>query len=158
MRHAVEDFTTPAPLVADVHSDNHPWNRGLIFAYAGRDLVVFMMNENPGEFFLDEMCKRSATDDQAKAAFGLDGFAKYRHQAREVAANRRIEQEIAAVAQEPTPEVDDALEAKKTLLRRAIKEQAKRVQAEADKALTRHLDAEGFVGYRTDIERRNIVV
>jgi hypothetical protein len=136
-RHAVEDFTTPAPLVADVHSDDHPYNRGLIVAYAGRDLAVYMMTEAPGEFFLDEMRKRPATDEQAKAAFGIDAVAKYRHQAREVAANRRIEQALAQSA-EPAPEVTE-LERKKLLARKLIREYEKRVQHEADLAVTRDL-------------------
>src|SRR4029077_9519192 len=103
MRRAVEQHLNPAPLVADDHSDDHPFNRGMIFASVG-NLMVYMMTENPGEFFLDLLCKRPATDEQAKAAFGLADFAKYRHQAREVAGDRRIEQEIAAIADVPEPE------------------------------------------------------
>jgi hypothetical protein len=139
MRHAIEQHLNPAPLVADVHSDDHPYNRGVVIAYAGRDLAVYMMTESPGEFYLDELCKRPATDDQAKAAFGHDGFAKYRHQAREVAANRRIEQEIAAVAAKPTPE-DKAEEEK--VQRQILRAKDKLIQAAADKQRTSYLDSE----------------
>jgi hypothetical protein len=140
MRRAVEQHLKPAPLVVDQHSADHPWNRGLIFAAVG-NLTVYMLVENPGEFFLDDMCKRPATDDMARAAFGHADFAKYRHQAREVAGDRRIEQAVAAVAASPSPE---QLRAERAAALRAKAEKALRqVQAEtqrqADLMITRDL-------------------
>jgi hypothetical protein len=56
---------------------------------------------NPGRFFLDLHCTMPATDQQAKAAFGVADFNRYRQQAVELDDDRRIE---AALAAQPEPE------------------------------------------------------
>jgi hypothetical protein len=135
-RHAVEQHTTPAPKIDDPNSDQHPYNVGLIIADVG-SLVVFMSTANPGRFWLDLGQTIPASDQQAKAAFGVADFNRYRAQAVELADDRRIEQVLAS-AQEPAPEVTE-LEQKKALARKLIREEQRKVQAAADRAVTADL-------------------
>ena len=138
-RRAVEDHLGPAPKVEDQNDDRHPYNRGLLIADVG-SLVVTMFTDDPGRFYLDIHGQQPATDAQAKAAFGIADFNKYRAQAVELDDDRRIEDALAA-AQEPTPEVT-AKEDLKAKVRRLVREQQKKVQAEADKQRTAWLDQE----------------
>lgn len=136
MRRAVEQLN-PAPKIEDQNDDRHPYNRGLIISDIG-SLVVVMFTDDPGRFYLDVHGQQPASDAQAKAAFGIEDFNRYRAQAVELDDDRRIEAALAAEPQ-PEPRPTDELKAK---VRRLVREQEKRTQAEADKALTRYLDKE----------------
>jgi hypothetical protein len=138
-RHAVEDHLKPAPIITDPNDTKHPFNRGVIFSDVG-SMVVYMMLDDPGRFYLDLWGQQPATDAQAKAAFGIADFNRYRAQAVELADDARIEDVLAASA-EPTPEQTE-LERRKALARRLSREYAQRVQAAADKQRTAWLDAE----------------
>jgi hypothetical protein len=135
MRRAVEQLG-PAPKIEDQNDDRHPYNRGLIFADIG-SLVVYMFTDDPGRFYLDMHGQQPASDAQAKAAFGIEDFNRYRQQAVELDDDRRIEAALAA-PQQPEPQPEDL----KAKVRRLMREQEKRVQAEADKQRTAWLDAE----------------
>jgi hypothetical protein len=102
--------------------------------------MVYMSVANPGRFWLDLHCTMPATDQQAKAAFGVEAFNRYRQQAVEMDDDRRIEEALAATA-EPEPELT-AKEDLKAKVRRLVREQQKLVQAAADKQRTSWLDAE----------------
>jgi hypothetical protein len=138
-RRAVEQHLGPAPVVDDPNSLQHPYNRGLIWHETG-SLSVFMFSDDPGRFYLDKDGQKPASDAEARAAFGVADFNKFRAEAVMLDDDRRIEEALAQTS-EPEPEVD-ALEAKKAMVRRAIREQMKLTQAAADRALTRHLDQE----------------
>src|SRR5262245_21674584 len=135
MRRAVEQLG-PAPKIEDQNDDRHPYNRGLIMSYVG-NMVVYMFVDRPGEYFLDIHGQKAASDQQAIAAFGHQAFNTHRRQAVELDDDRRIEAALAAPQPEPQP--PDELRAK---VRRLVREQAKRVQAEADKQRTSWLDNE----------------
>jgi hypothetical protein len=137
-RRALEQLD-PAPKIEDPNSDQHPFNRGLIWHDVG-SISVFMFVDTPGVFHLDIWGQQPASDEQARAAFGVKDFNRYRQQAVLAADDRRIEEALTAT-QEPEPQVSE-LEAKKALARKLIKEQQRKVQAAADKALTRDLDKE----------------
>jgi hypothetical protein len=140
MRRAVEQFTTPPPkIVTDPNDLKHPFNRGLVWHETG-SLIVYMFTDAPGIFYKDIHGQKPASDAEARAAFGVADFNRYRAEAVMLDDDRRIEEALTQTS-EPEPEVD-ALEAKKALVRRLAREYAKRVQAAADKALTRHLNAE----------------
>jgi hypothetical protein len=139
MRHAVEDHLGPAPKVDDPNDDRHPFNRGLIFSDIG-NLMVYMFVDDPGRFYLDIHGQQPATDAQAKVAFGIEAFNRYRAQAVELDDDRRIE---AAIAEQQEPDAE--LQAKvdlKAKVRRLVREQQKKVQAEADRQRTSWLDNE----------------
>lgn len=135
MRRAVEQLG-PAPKIEDQNDDAHPYNRGLIMSYVG-NMVIYMFVDRPGEYFLDIHGTKPATDAQAKAAFGIEAFNRYRAQAVELDDDRRIEAALAAPQPEPQP--TDELRAK---VRRLVREQQKAVQAQADRQRTSWLDAE----------------
>jgi hypothetical protein len=78
--------------------------------------------------------QQPASDAQAKAAFGIEDFNRYRQQAVELDDDRRIE---AALAAQPEPEPEDL----KAKVRRLAREQERRVQAAAEKQRTSWLDA-----------------
>jgi hypothetical protein len=139
MRRAVEQLG-PAPKIEDQNDDRQPYNRGLIFADIG-SLVVYMFVDDPGKFWLDIHGQLPASDAQAKAAFGVAAFNRYRAQAVELDDDRRIEAALAAQQPEPQPEVT-AKEELKARVRKLVREQEKRVQAEADKQRTSWLDGE----------------
>jgi hypothetical protein len=138
-RRAVEQHLNPAPKIDDPGDDRHPFNRGLIFSDIG-NLMVFMFTDDPGRFFLDIHGQQPASDAQAKAAFGIADFNRYKAEAVTLDDDRRIEAALAA-SEQPAPEVD-ALEAKKALARRLSRAYSREVQAAADKQLTRWLDKE----------------
>jgi hypothetical protein len=131
MRHAVEQHLNPAPEIPD---EPHPYDgAGCVIAHVG-SLSVFMRLDRPGEYFTDLACKQPASDDQARAAFG-EGFARYRKLGQLEAENQRIE---AALQPQPEPEVT-AKDDLKSKTRRLVREYEKRVQAQADLAITRDL-------------------
>jgi hypothetical protein len=134
-RHAIEQLN-PAPKIDDPNDDRHPFNRGLVWHDVG-SLVCYMFTDDPGKFYLDIHGQSPASDAQAKAAFGVADFNRYRAQAVELADDRRIEEALAA-AQEPAPEVTE-LEQKKARARKLIREYERRIQHEADLALTADL-------------------
>jgi hypothetical protein len=129
----------PAPKIEDPNDDRHPFNRGLIWHDVG-SISVFMFADAPGRFYLDIHGQQPASDAQARTAFGVADFNKFRAQAVLAADDARIEEALAATS-EPEPQVSE-LEQKKARARKLIREQQRKVQAEADKALTRDLDAE----------------
>jgi hypothetical protein len=97
-----------------------------------------MFVDDPGKFYLDIHGQVPASDAQAKAAFGIDAFNTYRQQAVELDDDRRIE---AALAQQTEPEAElTAKEELKARVRKLVREQERRVQAEADKQRTSWLD------------------
>jgi hypothetical protein len=140
MRRAVEQHTTPPPeVVTDPNDLKHPYNRGLVWHETG-SLSVFMFSDDPGRFYLDKDGQKPATDAQARAAFGAADFNKFRAEAVMLDDDRRIEEALAQTA-EPEPEVSE-LERKKALVRKLAREEQRKVQAAADRNLTRHLDQE----------------
>jgi len=141
MRHALENLN-PAPKVEDQNSDQHLYNIGLVQWDAG-SIVIFMRVDRPGSFFLDQYCTTPASDAQARAAIPPADFARFRAEGVILEDDARIEEALASTS-EPAPAVSE-LEAKKAKARKLIREQMKLTQAAADRALTRHLDAEGPV-------------
>jgi hypothetical protein len=134
-RRAVEQLN-PAPEVA---AETHPYDgAGMLIAFTG-NLAVYMRLSAPGEFFTDIGAKRPATDDQARAAFGEEAFARWRHEAKVAAENERIEAAIRATLEPKQSAEPEDLKAK---ARRLVREQQRKVQAAADKQLTSWLDQE----------------
>jgi len=91
---------------------------------------------DPGVYWLDMWKRKPASDAQAKAAFGIEAFNRYRAQAVELDDDRRIEAALAAP--QPEPQSEDL----KAKVRRLVREQEKRVQAAADRQRTSWLDQE----------------
>jgi hypothetical protein len=156
MRRAVQDFLrdnpshlptsalAPRTPVLDTASDSHPYNMGLVWASVG-SLDVYMFVDSPGEYWLDFMKHRRASDQQARAAFGPETFARHRAEGAALEQERRIEQAVAgAVAARDAEGLSE--EQRRQELRakaaRAVRTVQKQVQAAADKAVTRWLDAE----------------
>jgi hypothetical protein len=139
MRRAVERLGPAPKIVTDPNDAKHPFNRGLIISDVGT-LTVTMFVDDPGKFYLDIHGQQPASDAQAKAAFGIADFNRYRAQAVELDDDRRIE---AALAATPEPEAElTAKEELKARVRKLVREQEKRVQAEADRQRTSWLDAD----------------
>jgi hypothetical protein len=153
MRHAVEEHLNEAP---EVQPDTRLqiYDDGCQIFCVGPTATIYV-DINTAQFWKDPERTIPATDDEARHAGVPVGewHLKRRTLKLRQDTERHIQRLTAKHEQEQKPPED--LKAK---TRRLVREHEKRVQAAADKALTRHLDAEGFVGYRTDIERRNIVV
>jgi hypothetical protein len=133
----------PKELVADANSDDHPMNRGLLNAQVGT-LSVFMFTDDPGRYWLDMFGKYPASDSQARAAFGADQLALHREQAADLAVQRRIDRAVddAVAARDAEPESlkDKAQRIAKVEQTKWLRENARRIQAEADRQRTGWLD------------------
>jgi hypothetical protein len=136
-RRAVEQFL---PTVPSLDAEGvHPYDVGLVWAQVGKGLIVYMSDAAPGRFYLDMHCKRPATDEQAKAAFGTSTFNYYRRQAQLQAEDARIEAAVSAIAEGEPPE-PTLKERATAVIERVQRADAKRVQAAADKQLTGWID------------------
>jgi hypothetical protein len=107
MRRAVQDFLrdnpshlptsalAPGAPVLDPNSDQHPYNgAGLIWSEVG-SLSVYMFVDTPGEYWLDMLKHRRASDAQARAAFGPEAFNRHRQEGAALEQERRIEEAVA---------------------------------------------------------------
>src|SRR5260370_23666659 len=118
--HLPTSVLAPRTPVMDTASDQHPYNLGLIWASVG-SLDVYMFTDSPGEYYLDFMKHRRATDAQAKAAFGLEAFQRHRQEGAALEQERRIEQAVdqAVAARDATEQSEEQRKAE--LLAKAAK-------------------------------------
>jgi hypothetical protein len=154
-RHAVEDFLrenpnslptsaqAPREPVTDTASDQHPYNRGQLIGCVG-SLTVYMFHDDPGKYYLDTWGKYPATESQARAAFTPEEVARHKQAAEDLAQQRRIDQAVdqavQARDQEPESLKDKANRIAKVEQTKWLRENARRIQAQADQAATRWLD------------------
>jgi hypothetical protein len=137
-RRAVEQFLPGMPSLDT--EGVHPYDLGMVFAQIGKGLVVYTSDADPGRFYLDMYCKRPATDEQAKAAFGLDAFNHYRRAGQLRAEDERIAAAVSAIAEGEQPPELSLKEKAQAVIASVQRADAQRIQAEADKSLTAWLE------------------
>ena len=131
MRHAVEEHLNEPP---EVQPDTRlaAYDEGLQIFCCGATMVIYV-HIGSGLFWHDVERKIPATDAEARRA-GVP-VAEWHLKRRTLKLRADTEAHIARLTQ-AKPEPEDL----KDKARRLIREQAKRVQAEADKQVTRWLD------------------
>jgi hypothetical protein len=142
-RRAVEEHLEPAPEITladdDPASDAHPYNTGCQVFYSGAGIIY--VDITTGLFWKDLRRTLPASDDEARRC-GVD-VRQWHHKRRALKLRQDTEDHIARLTQR---QAEPAKEDLKARVRHLVREEQKKVQAAADRALTRHLDSEPPAG------------